>query len=76
MDNDMVSRRGPLMQGYGVKDTTEAQAREDFRKKFGREPQKCFRRGPIWVAGPISLLVDECRESQAILTGTLGVAPQ
>ena len=52
MDSDFQATRGKPMQGYDGK-MTEEQARAAFRAKFGREPQKCVRKGPIWLAGPV-----------------------
>lgn len=52
MDSDFQATRGEPMQGYDGK-MTEEQARAAFRAKFGSEPQKCVRKGPIWLAGPV-----------------------
>jgi len=49
---ELRAQLGEPMQGYDGK-TTEEQARAAFRAKFGREPARCTRKGPIWLAGPV-----------------------
>lgn len=51
------ARLSEPMRGYATqykgKPVTEAEARAKFRERYGHEPEKCIRAGPIWLAGPV-----------------------
>ena len=49
---DLRTKRGDLMQAYKP-NCTEGQVRAAFYDKFGVEPERCVRVGPIWLAGPV-----------------------
>lgn len=50
---DLRERLGENMQGYSSNYTDEGQVRAAFVAKFGHEPERCVRAGPIWLAGPV-----------------------
>lgn len=50
---DLRERLGENMQGYSSAYTDEGQVKALFTEKYGYEPDRCVKSGPIWLAGPI-----------------------
>jgi hypothetical protein len=56
-----------LYQAYHAADA--AQARAAFVKRYGRQPERVFKSGPVWLAGPVKEVTHRDRQTTHVEYG-------